>query len=247
MGRYPLVLALLLASCRFDTTGLQPASRDLSRRAEGGAGDARLDATRPGERGCAAGLIVCGGVCIDPMTAVAHCGGCGEACDPASTDRCAGGRCVCGTAADACAAGLDCRKGSCACVVGGRCKGCCDQAVCRPGTVPQACGVGGAACASCDDKNPCTADSCAGASCLSAPLSGAVCDDGNYCTTNDSCAVGGCVGLPRDCSTLNDACNTGVCDEAADLCRRVPKKNGTSCGGQDRICVNGKCIEVGDP
>jgi hypothetical protein len=99
---------------------------------------------------------------------------------------------------------------------------------------------------SCDDKNPCTTDSCAGAGCTSAPLTGAACDDGLYCTTIDTCALGGCVGLPRDCSALSDVCNTGVCDEAADLCRRVPKKNGTPCGRQERVCVNGKCIEI-DP
>ena len=44
------------------------------------------------------------------------------------------------------------------------------------------------------------------------------CDTGIYCSVNESCEDGQCVGDPRDCSALDDECNDGVCDEASGEC-----------------------------
>jgi hypothetical protein len=49
---------------------------------------------------------------------------------------------------------------------------------------------------SCDDRNPCTVDSCnAGGSCASTPVAnGTICSDGNSATSGDQCLAGACVG-----------------------------------------------------
>jgi DNA-binding beta-propeller fold protein YncE len=50
-------------------------------------------------------------------------------------------------------------------------------------------------CASCNDGNTCTADSCAAGACVHTPLGSTVtCDDGLSCTSLDHCDAGLCVG-----------------------------------------------------
>src|SRR5262249_47669955 len=47
--------------------------------------------------------------------------------------------------------------------------------------------------------NPCTSDFCiAPQGCVHPPLAGPACDDGNPCTTGDTCTATGCVGLDHD-------------------------------------------------
>lgn len=61
---------------------------------------------------------------------------------------------------------------------------------------------------SCDDGNPCTADSCdlqTGA-CLHAPLDGTGCDDGDACTADDRCVQGTCQGQPTCACRSDDEC-----------------------------------------
>ncbi len=103
-----------------------------------------------------------------------------------------------------------------------------------------------------DCSNP--ADQCALYSCEStssvtykctsgAKPSGAPCEDGLYCTVNDTCdGFFGCgSGGARDCSAVADACNTGSCDDVADACKKAPATNGTACSDSD-ICTSGdKC------
>jgi hypothetical protein len=43
------------------------------------------------------------------------------------------------------------------------------------------------------------------------------CSDGLYCTTNDRCLAGLCVGTPRDCGSPF-SCATGTCNEVTDAC-----------------------------
>jgi hypothetical protein len=91
---------------------------------------------------------------------------------------------------------------------------------------------------SCSDGNPCTVeDACDGnGGCKGVPMdcsaldgpcgkgmcqsgqciaqssnSGGLCDDGNPCTTGDTCSFGQCVGKAKDCSYLNNACGPGIC------------------------------------
>ncbi|MFN8593558.1 MAG: hypothetical protein U0031_19025 [Thermomicrobiales bacterium] len=73
---------------------------------------------------------------------------------------------------------------------------------------------------------------------------GTDCDDGLFCTVKDSCQGGVCVGKDRDCSNLDDQCNTGVCDEEANACVPVYKP-GTCDDGL--FCTDGDvCVEQSD-
>ncbi len=63
--------------------------------------------------------------------------------------------------------------------------------------------------ANCDDKNPCTVDTCtANYVCQHVPkLDGDTCDDGNVCTTAELCSAGVCVGVGPVCG--NATCDCG--------------------------------------
>ncbi len=92
-----------------------------------------------------------------------------------------------------------------------------DGTACNDGnacTQSSACKAGaclGAMPADCDDKNPCTTDSCDPVlGCQNTPGAG-VCSDGNVCTSGDVCQGGVCLGSKIDC---NDgvACTVDSCD-----------------------------------
>ena len=83
----------------------------------------------------------------------------------------------------------------------------------------------------CDDGNPCTADTCLGADgCSHEPLDSGECLDGDVCTVADHCEAGVCVGTLVDCGDDNpcteDSCDgaggcinapiVGVCDDGDD-------------------------------
>lgn len=84
----------------------------------------------------------------------------------------------------------------------------------------------------CDDKNPCTADSCGptqrGFACAYETLAGTKCDDGDACTKTDACdSTAACRGADNIC-----ACKTN-----ADC---VAREDGNACNGTLR-CVAGQC------
>ncbi|MCB9739712.1 MAG: SMP-30/gluconolactonase/LRE family protein, partial [Deltaproteobacteria bacterium] len=64
-------------------------------------------------------------------------------------------------------------------------------------------GCSGGTAKACDDKNSCTNDSCNAFSgdCVFTPTEG-LCSDGLFCTVNDRCSAGACVGDGREVSTL---------------------------------------------
>ena len=119
----------------------------------------------------------------------------------------------------------------------------------------------------CTDANDCTADSCqAGtATCLFAPLDGALCSDGDPCTAGEKCSAGVCKGgmaQPCPCDTVADCtskedgnlCNgTLYCDGTAKQCLVNPATvvvcpdDGAPC--TDPVCapVTGKCAPVALP
>jgi slime mold repeat-containing protein len=70
---------------------------------------------------------------------------------------------------------------------------------------------------------------------------GVACDDGLFCTVNDTCTAGVCGGAARDCSAADDACNTGVCREASDRCDPAPRPNGTVCDDGDACTQTDTC------
>jgi hypothetical protein len=88
------------------------------------------------------------------------------------------------------------------CTLADRCKeGMCNQGVCviQPG-------------ASCDDGNPCTENICDPLNgCVTNVLSGIPCDDEDGCTLEDSCFVGVCSGIQRNCDDGN-ICTEDGCD-----------------------------------
>ncbi len=86
----------------------------------------------------------------------------------------------------------------------------------------------------CDDKNPCTTDSCdSKAGCVHSNADGP-CDDGNPCTAGDQCNAGACLAGPNQCACVGDK------DCAS-------KASGNLCDGT-LICQANQCvIKVGTP
>ena len=110
---------------------------------------------------------------------------------------------------DSCTAFDSCTAGACA---GGTPAGCDDGNPCTTDSCDPALGCEHVT-RPCADEDPCTEDSCdpETGECLSTPSQGA-CEDGNLCTTDDSCATGTCVGgPPRDCDDGNP-CTVDSCD-----------------------------------
>jgi hypothetical protein len=96
----------------------------------------------------------------------------------------------------------------------------------------------------CDDKKPCTEDKCDAAQkvCVFNPLAGP-CDDGNLCTTGDTCSVvaepgqpvtGECKGKDKVCDDQNP-CTDDTCDPA----------KGCGYANVDGPCSTGNPCEVG--
>jgi hypothetical protein len=182
---------------------------------------------------CTAGGICAGGIttsCDDnnPCTT--------DTCDPASgcvhtnnTDVCTDGN-VC-TAGDACGDGIchsgpivvcydnnPCTTDTCdpasGCLYTNSTDACSDGNACTAG---DACGGGichSGAAVVCNDKNPCTTDSCdPSTGCVHANNTNS-CNDGNACTTGDTCASGMCVGgVPLNCDDGN-CCTIDSCSPA---------------------------------
>jgi hypothetical protein len=109
------------------------------------------------------------------------------------------------------------------CSDGDACNGAetCESGTCTPGTALE-----------CDDRNPCTADSCdAGTGCVHTRLDdcipcgeGVGCDDGNPCT-DDACVAGACRHVNDDANPCEDgnvcngaeACSAGRCSAGVAL------------------------------
>ncbi|MBI5913715.1 hypothetical protein HY839_04755 [Candidatus Azambacteria bacterium] len=96
--------------------------------------------------------------------------------------------------------------------------------------------VGGAA-PDCDDKNPCTDDSCdVVKGCVTLP-NAATCDDGNPCTTGDTCGGGKCVVAQKVCDDGNP-CTDDSCDTQTGNC--VFANNAATCD-DGNACTSEKC------
>ncbi|MEZ4294513.1 MAG: hypothetical protein R3B70_06025 [Polyangiaceae bacterium] len=95
----------------------------------------------------------------------------------------------------------------------------------------------------------CTVGVCdpAAGGCTAIPVNdGFACDDGLFCTINDSCQAGTCVGgAPMPCAPPG-GCFVGFCDEATDKCTSMPGNNGAACDDGSpctaaTTCTNGVC------
>lgn len=80
---------------------------------------------------------------------------------------------------------------------------------------------------------------------------GATCDDGLFCTENETCGLGLCVGAAKVCPGV-DACNVGACDEPSGKCTTATAPEGTPCDDGDACtvgdsCGGGACQKGSDP
>ena len=71
------------------------------------------------------------------------------------------------------------------------------------------------------------------------------CDTGDLCLAG-TCSLGICIGTQVDCSVLDDACATGVCQGATGACAKEASAQGTPCDSGDPcapgICTDGACV-----
>ena len=143
-----------------------------------------------------------------------------------------------GCVREAAPAGSPCDDGQ-ECTGGDACVG---LAVCQGGAVPACC----ASASDCDDKNSCTVDFCdvATGTCGhdSAAADGGACDDGAWCTVDETCSGSVCKGKPRSCVGASNVCNVGVCDELSKACVANPRADGTSCSSDGNACTDDQCI-----
>jgi hypothetical protein len=180
--------------------------------------------------GCPSGQIACGGACVDPVSDVRNCGGCGRACDPGQP--CTRGECRCASN-EQCRAGYICCRTVCvdprsdpsncgfcgnqcpAGCHGGGCRGCQSNAECSGG---QVCGARQNSENSC---HPCDSD----LECQLGSSSGLVCVQGRCtCTDSSQCPVG-------------QLCLNGTCNRCTSNAQCPPGK----------ICYAGQCAPSGCP
>ncbi len=116
----------------------------------------------------------------------------------------------------------------------------CTAGVCHAAHVICACNTN----SDCDDGNPCTVDGCdAVGECINSPVAAGLCDDGNACTSDDHCAKGYCLGVTIVCDD-SQACSLDGCVPATG-CVFLPLQ-GPSCNDANActtgdLCVNGTC------
>jgi len=117
-----------------------------------------------------------------------------------------------------------------------------DGCDCGCGVVDPDCSSSSIAVRGCGDSNLCTDDRCNASAQCSYLNNTASCDDGTYCTVNDRCSGGTCVGGgARDCSAQTSTCSSGTCDEAGRACVRTAVNEGGACSDGLYCTVNDAC------
>ena len=167
----------------------------------------------------------------------------GNACT--TGDVCSGGLCQAGGPTN-CDDNNPCTDDSCdpqtGCVHTNNTASCDDGNACTTGDTcgDGVCNPGGPT--DCDDHNPCTDDSCDPQTGCQHTNNTASCDDGNACTTGDTCGGGTCNGTPIVCND-NNVCTTDSCNPATG-CVYTPNNNscddGNACTAGD-TCGGGVC------
>jgi hypothetical protein len=189
--------------------------------------------------------------CVAPNTCVGNvCGKKPAGATCSSTDQCSAGL--------FCTDGFCCNSASC-----GACKACNATGACQNDdgnacTATDMCHVSDGTCSggacqrasiSCDDNNPCTADSCdAQTGCVHTKLTGTQCNDQNACTQTDTCQAGVCTGSnPVTCGGATQCKTAGVCNPATGGCTNQNMPDGTGCNDgnactQSDKCDDGACV-----
>lgn len=98
-------------------------------------------------------------------------------------------------------------------------------------------------------SDACNQGACVNGTCERQPANEfAACDDGLFCTENETCAAGACGGgTPRVCPG-GDSCHVGACDEATKSCSIAPGNDGAACTDGDpctatAACQGGSCVQ----
>ena len=74
---------------------------------------------------------------------------------------------------------------------------------------------------------------------------GTVCEDGNLCTTGDTCQGGQCqAGPQKTCPASTDPCKVNACVPATGLCVTQNAPNGTVCN-DNNLCTTGETCQNG--
>jgi len=89
-------------------------------------------------------------------------------------------------------------------------------------------------------------------SCVVVPdVDGTACDDGLFCTVDDTCQAGVCTGGPQnECGMNAPECNTITCNETSQSCSTEAIPNGGACTPGDLCQTDGECnngLCVGSP
>lgn len=173
------------------------------------------------------------GICSDPLESDGV--GCSDDGNSCTRNECLSGVCspqarsdgaTCTSddyscTADVCSSGVCVHNIGAGCLIGGVCW--------AEGTVNPA-----NECLACDHSQP--------EIWSSAPRDAMVCEDGKFCTINDSCTGGVCLsGSARDCSSYANSCNDGVCNEALDRCASNPLPDATECDEDGNQCTDDEC------
>ncbi len=182
----------------------------------------------------------------------------GDACT--TGEVCMGGSCGGGTPVDCSNLDDQCNVGVCNATTGA-CEAqpanenmpCDDGDACSVGEVCTGGACGGGAPVECPDSgDPCTVLACdpAGAegNCDSETARGEndPCDDGNACTSGETCSGGTCGGgATTDCSFLDGICTVGVCDPASGSCMSQPGNAGGACDDLNECTENDVCTPDG--
>jgi len=160
---------------------------------------------------------------------------------------------VCDPAADTTCTVASCtpKTGQCAPVALADSTACdADGSICTQNDACKAGKCTAGAVAVCDDKNPCTDDTCDKLKGCSYLPNTAPCDaDGSDCTTSDACAQKVCLpGAPKVCNDGNP-CTVDQCDPKSGGCNfKALPKDGTPCDADGNactegdLCSNGTCI-----
>src|SRR5207247_9283742 len=95
-------------------------------------------------------------------------------------------------------------------------------------------------CQDADNGNPATGQ------CSSPPKpNGTACNDGNACTTADSCQNGVCVGAtPVTCTAIDQCHESGSCNPSTGQCSSPMKSNGAACD-DGNVCTSGETCQGG--
>jgi hypothetical protein len=76
------------------------------------------------------------------------------------------------------------------------------------------------------------------------PRQGAACDDGNACTSGDTCNKSVCEGGPPATCPDNNPCTVDACDIETGVCSNSPTPNGATCDDGD-ACTLGETCQAG--